>query len=202
MLLAFQACGRVPPRDIDDLCAIFEEREEWREATAAVRERWKVPEPVQLALLHQESRFRSEARPGFRRVLWIIPAGRLSSAFGYGQVKDGTWSDYLKHEGRSGARRDSFPDAVDFVGWYASVIHRATSVEPDDTFNLYLAYHEGPAGYARGSYRDKDWLVGVAHKVEARAALYAAQFATCGGPPWPPGPGSNRLSQGTETPLR
>jgi hypothetical protein len=188
MLVAFQACGRLPPRDIDDLCAIFAEREPWREAAATAFERWKVPEPVQLALLHQESRFRSEARPGWRRVLWVIPAGRLSSAYGYGQVKDGTWSDYLKHAGPSGARRDSFADTVDFVGWYASVIHRVTGIEPHDAFNLYLAYHEGPAGYSRGSYREKEWLVGVARKVEARSSLYAAQFATCGGPPWPPPP--------------
>ena len=29
-----------------------------------------------------------------------------------------------------------------------------------DAYNQYLAYHEGKAGYARGSYRGKSWLPG------------------------------------------
>lgn len=176
------ACRAGPPSDIDDLCAIFEQRESWREAAASSYERWGIPEPIQLAILHQESRFRSAARPGWKRVLWIIPVGRLSSAYGYGQVKDGTWQDYLKKTGSADARRTSFRDVVDFIGWYGQLIHRVTDVPKNDAYHLYLAYHEGPAGFARGSYQDKPWLLGVARKVEARAGLYAAQYATCGGP--------------------
>ena len=133
-------------------------------------------------MLYQESRFRSSARPGWRRVLWVLPVGRLSSAYGYGQVKDGTWDDYRERTGHRFASRSSFADVADFVGWYAQVIGKATEIRPDDAYNLYLAYHEGPAGYARGSYREKKWLQGVAQKVQARADLYAAQHQTCGGP--------------------
>jgi len=164
---------------------MFEQRENWREATARSRERWGVPEPVQLAILHQESRFRPTARPGWRTVLWIIPVGRLSSAYGFGQVKDGTWQDYQKKTKNPRAKRTSFADVADFIGWYGEVIHRITDVEKSDAYHLYLAYHEGPSGFARGSYADKEWLLGVARKVEARAGLYAAQFATCGGPTLP-----------------
>jgi len=185
-LFVAQACTQLPPDDIDDLCAIFAERDTWRRAAERTRERWRVPEPVLLAILHQESRFRAEARPGWRRVLWLFPVGRLSSAFGYGQVKDGTWTDYRRQAGRPDARRNRFADVVDFIGWYASVISRRTGVPPDDPYRLYLAYHEGPSGFARGSHRDKPWLLGVARKVEARAQLYAAQYATCGGPSLPP----------------
>ena len=182
LLALVKACRAIPPSDIDDLCAMFEQRESWRDATARSHARWGVPEPIQLAILHQESRFRPEARPDWRTVLWIIPVGRLSSAYGYGQVKDGTWQDYRKKTGNAGARRTSFGDVVDFIGWYGQVIHRVTDVAKDDAYHLYLAYHEGPAGFARGSYKDKPWLLGVARKVEARAGLYAAQHATCGGP--------------------
>ena len=41
------------------------------------------------------------------------------------------------------------------------------------------AYHEGKAGFARGSYRGKTWLPPVARDVEAWAALYEQQLQTC-----------------------
>jgi len=177
-----QACASLPPQNLDDLCSIFEERATWERAAGNTREKWGVPESVLLAMLHQESRFRSAARPGWRRVFGIFPVGRLSSAYGYGQVKDGTWDDYQDATGRAFARRTDFSDVADFVGWYARVIGKVTEIKPDDAYNLYLAYHEGPAGYARGSYREKKWLQGVARKVQARADLYAIQHQSCGGP--------------------
>ena len=48
-----------------------------------------------------------------------------------------------------------------------------------DARNQYLAYHEGHAGYARGSYKSKSWLLGVANKVDARADMYQTQLANC-----------------------
>lgn len=190
LLALFQACATLPPRDVDDLCAIFAERPEWREATRRSFARWGVPEPIQVAFLHQESRFRHTARPGWRKLLGVIPVGRLSTAYGFGQVKDGTWSDYRERTGRRGAERSDFADVVDFVGWYGDVIHRSTDVAKDDAFHLYLAYHEGPTGFDRADWREKDWLRGVARKVAARADLYAAQYARCGGPAVAP-PGSH-----------
>jgi len=177
--LLFLACTTLPPRHPDDLCSIFSEKRGWYEATRSSGQRWGVPEPVLLAVLHQESRFRADAKPGYRRLLGLVPVGRLSSAYGYGQVKDGTWQDYVDKTGNSRARRDRFSDAVDFVGWYADVIHRATSVAKDDAFHLYLAYHEGPSGFGRGSHQQKAWLLGVARKVEAQADLYGRQYAGC-----------------------
>jgi hypothetical protein len=179
LVLLFQSCATTPPRHGDDLCAIFYERGEWYRAARRSFERWGVSESVQMAVMHQESRFRADARPGWRRVLWIFPVGRLSSAYGYGQVKDGTWGDYIRATGHRGAERDDFAAVADFIGWYGDLIHRRTAVEKHDAYHLYLAYHEGPGGFARGSHREKPWLLGVARKVEARARLYRDQYLHC-----------------------
>jgi hypothetical protein len=179
LVLLFQSCATSPPRHGDDLCQIFHEEREWYQAARHSFERWGVPESVQMAFVHQESRFRADARPGWRRVLWIFPIGRRSSAYGYGQVKDGTWGDYIRATGNRGADRDDFADVADFIGWYGDLIHRRTGVEKHDAYHLYLAYHEGPGGFARGSYRGKSWLLEVARKVETRARIYQAQYLGC-----------------------
>ena len=49
-------------------------------------------------------------------------------------------------------------------------------VAVNDAYNQYLAYHEGKAGYARGSYRKKAWLPPVARDVEAWAVRYEQQL--------------------------
>jgi hypothetical protein len=187
--LLFQACRTLPPRNPDDLCAIFAENRDWYRAARSSFERWGVPEPLLLAFLHQESRFRARAKPGWRKMLGFIPMGRLSSAYGYGQVKDGTWGDYQRQTGQHGAARDDFSDAVDFIGWYGDLIHQRTRIPKDDAYHLYLAYHEGPAGFERRSFDAKPWLLQVARKVEARTMLYGEQYAACPEPPrrsfWP-----------------
>jgi hypothetical protein len=138
--------------------------------------------PVLMAVLHQESRFRARARPGWRMLLGVVPLGPASSAYGYGQVQAGTWEDYRRLARRPDARRDDFADVVDFVGWYANVIERSAGVPRNDAYRLYLAYHEGPTGYQRRSYDAKPWLLGVAQKVRERASLYERQRAECAAP--------------------
>ncbi len=173
------ACASGPPGDIDDLCAIFSEKRGWYPASRRAAERWGVAESIQLAFVHQESRFRAKARPPRRRLLGILPTTRLSSAYGYGQVKDGTWGDYRRATGRRFARRDRFEDVADFIGWYGDVAHRSAGIGKGDAYRLYLAYHEGPTGFRRGSHRAKPWLLDVARQVEARATRYAEQQASC-----------------------
>jgi len=181
-LLLGVACANLPPRELDDLCAIFSDRDDWHAAALRAEERWGVGVPVLMAVLHQESRFRARARPDWRFGLGVIPLGPASSAYGYGQVKSGTWSDYQRLARRPGARRDRFADVVDFVGWYADVIQRSAGVPKDDPFHLYLAYHEGPGGFQRKSFEAKPWLLGVARKVQHRAQLYGRQHGQCRGP--------------------
>ena len=42
-----------------------------------------------------------------------------------------------------------------------------------------MSYHEGPAGYARGSHTHKPWLHKVATGVQLRSQRYAQQYAGC-----------------------
>lgn len=182
ILLLGVACANLPPRQLDDLCAIFADKDDWRGAALQAERRWGVEVPVLMAVLHQESRFRARARPDWRFGLGVIPLGPASSAYGYGQVKTGTWDDYQRLARRPGARRDRFADVVDFVGWYADLIERVAGVPKHDAFHLYLAYHEGPGGFQRRSFEAKPWLLGVARKVQHRADLYGRQHARCRGP--------------------
>ena len=48
-----------------------------------------------------------------------------------------------------------------------------------DVYNQYLAYHEGHAGFRRGSYKKKKWLIKIAKSVQKRAINYSAQLARC-----------------------
>jgi len=172
-------CATGPPSDPDNLCSIFRQRTGWYRASRASAERWGVPEAVQLAIIHQESRFVADARPPRGRFLWIFPGSRPSSAYGYGQILDGTWDEYRRSVGRSGASRDDFGDVVDFIGWYGNTAHRRAGIARNDAGALYLAYHEGIGGYSRGSHTEKAWLLPVAWKVDARAGRYQTQYDGC-----------------------
>ena len=141
--------------------------------------RWGVPVHVQMATIHQESKFVGNARTPLRFALGVIPMGRQSSAYGYSQALDGTWKEYLSETGNRRAKRDDIRDATDFMGWYMTKTLNRNGVALDDTRNQYLAYHEGHTGFSRGSYNRKAWLVAVAAKVAARGDMYKEQLARC-----------------------
>lgn len=168
-----------PPRQPGDLCAIFAEKRHWYRSARRSFEAWGVPEAVQMAIIHRESGFRQRARPPRRKLLWILPGPRPSSAYGYAQAIDSTWAQFQISTGRPRASRRDFGDVAFFVGWYGDQIHRQAGVAKDDAENLYLAYHEGPAGYRRGTHQAKAWLLGVARKVESRAVRYQRQYDGC-----------------------
>ena len=77
------------------------------------------------------------------------------------------------------ARRDDISDATDFMGWYMAQSRDGLGIPLTDTENQYLAYHEGRTGYARGSYREKAWLMEVAAGLAGRASMYDAQLRSC-----------------------
>lgn len=168
-----------PPANPRDICAIFAEKRGWYGSARAAAERWGVPEAVQMALLFQESSFRARARPPRRKFLWIFPGRRPTTAYGYAQVLDGTWREFRAEAGRPNAVRYNFDDVTHFVGWYGNEIERITGIRRDDPYRLYLAYHEGPNGYLRGSHNRKPWLLKVAKKVESRALTYQRQYDEC-----------------------
>ncbi|MET0063433.1 MAG: transglycosylase SLT domain-containing protein [Candidatus Thiodiazotropha endolucinida] len=178
-LMAVYGCSSSPPRNMADACDIFEEKDDWYEASEEAFEKWGVPIHLQLAIIHQESRFEHDAKPPREKLFWFIPWFRKSSAYGYAQVQDTTWEWYQRETGNSWADRDDYEDAVDFIGWYGSVSHRKLGISKWDTYRQYLAYHEGHGGYKRASYNKKPWLLKVARKVESNAKRYRSQIASC-----------------------
>jgi hypothetical protein len=155
------------------------ERPQYYTAMRATERKWGVPVHVQMATIHQESKFIGNARTPHQYALGIIPMGRQSSAYGYSQALDGTWDEYRDEEGGRGAKRDRIGDATDFMGWYMTGTRDRLGIPLSDARNQYLAYHEGRTGFARGSYNDKPWLIDVADRVQARADMYQAQLQGC-----------------------
>lgn len=179
IMATLTACASTPPRNLDDACAMFDEKDDWYQYAYQSYKKWGVPVHVQLAIIWQESRFRSDAKAPRDTLLGFIPWGRKSSAYGYAQVKDATWDWYIEKTGNWGADRDDFEDVTDFIGWYCDYSHRRLGISKWDAYHLYLAYHEGHGGYERKSYKNKAWLLRVARKVEQRAKRYAAQIKAC-----------------------
>ena len=120
LLLALLAAGCAPsvPDRQQDICAIFQQNRDWYDYAKDAEDEWGVPASILMAFVHQESSFRSDARPPRKYVLWIIPWGRVSSAKGYAQAQDPAWSDYTDERGSFFRSRSDMEDALDFIGWY------------------------------------------------------------------------------------
>lgn len=173
------ACVSTPPRDINNICSIFNQYPRWEREALDVQTRWKVPVAVQMAIIHQESKFDAHAQPPRTKLLQIIPWSRPSTAYGYSQALRGTWLEYKQSQGNLFSSRDDFGDAVDFIGWYADTAARRAGISRTDAYNLYLAYHEGVGGYQRKTYLKKPWLITVARRVKAKSYMYDIQLAAC-----------------------
>lgn len=171
--------GYKAPSNLENACAIIKERPKYLAAMRTTERRWGIPIHVQMATIHQESKFIGNARTPHQYALGIIPVGRQSSAYGYSQALDGTWGDYLKATGKRRARRDNINDATDFMGWYMHGSNQQLGLSKHDAASQYLAYHEGRGGFSRGSHFGKPWLLTVAARVGQRSETYRAQLASC-----------------------
>ncbi|MEO1679170.1 MAG: lytic transglycosylase [Pseudomonadota bacterium] len=183
LMMALSACGgggKSPPSDLDNACSIVRERPQYLRAMRATERNWGVPVPVQMAIIHQESKFDGDAETPFQWELGVIPVGRVSTAYGYSQALDGTWDEYKASTGNRRAKRDDIRDATDFMGWYMTETTRRTGVPLSDAKRQYLAYHDGWTGYARGTYNRKGWLLNVSDRVASRASTYESQLRSCG----------------------
>lgn len=182
LALMLASCGggyKAPPRNLDNACSVLAQRPKFKRAFKASQRRWGVPVHVQMATIYQESRYRSDARTPHKFVLGVIPMGRQSSAYGFSQAIDDTWDQYRRETGHRRAKRDRMKDAADFIGWYMTKSYEKNGISLADARNQYLAYHEGHAGYARGTYRKKTWLLRVADGVANRSEMYRRQLARC-----------------------
>lgn len=183
VLVAVASCGGggKAPRNLDNACLLEREKPAYFKAMRRAERRWGVPVHVQMATIHQESKFIPNAKTPHRYALGVIPIGRQSSAYGFSQALDSTWEDYKRETNSWGAKRTRIADATDFMGWYMDGSSDKLGISKWDAKAQYLAYHEGRSGYANGSYNDKGWLLAVADKVAARAEMYRAQLNSCGG---------------------
>lgn len=182
LLLFLASCGGgrySAPQQLDNACAIVQERPQYLRAMRATERKWGVPVHVQMAVIHQESKFIGNAQTPHRYLLGIIPMGRQSTAYGYSQALSGTWEDYQDSAGGRRAKRDRIDDATDFMGWYFDQTEKTLGISKRDAANQYLAYHEGRGGYTRQSHLGKPWLMDVAAKVNNRANMYQGQLAAC-----------------------
>ena len=167
------------PRNLNNACSILDQRRSFFPAFMTAKRKYGVPVSVQMAIIWQESKFKSKAKTPRRYRFGLIPVGRQSSAYGYAQVLDGTWREYKATAGRWAASRTNIQDSADFSGWYMTQSRRELGISMSDTRNQYLAYHEGRTGYRRGSYKSKRWLLRVAKNLENRAKMYNSQLRRC-----------------------
>lgn len=174
------ACSSVPknPRGIENACDILNTAKSWHSAFDKTYRKYGAPPHVVMAIIYQESRFVSDARPP-RKTFLGIPTVRPSTAYGYAQALDTTWDWYRDKTGNRWASRDHLPDAVDFIGWYIKTNYERTGVSKWEAKEQYLAYHEGSGGYIKRSHRHKPWLLAVSDKVHHRAVKYRQQLTGC-----------------------
>ena len=182
LFLGPTACINIPsdqsvPSRPDNICAIFKEKPDWLQAAYDTKHRWGTPIPQKMAIIWYESRFKADARPIKYRSFWGDEYA--SSAYGYSQALNGTWEWYKQDANRPNAQRGNFADAIDFVGWYMDKSRKMISLSPYDTYNQYLAYHEGQRGFSNKTYAKKPWLIGVAQKVRQRQKQYQEQLSHC-----------------------
>ncbi len=183
LIFILNSCAGMPkytsvPVNPNNLCDIFNQKTHWYFHTKKSEEKWGTPIHVQMAIIHGESGFNFIARPGRKTLLNNNkPYKRLSSAFGYAQVLDGTWKMYKKETGKRVAWRNSFKDSTDFIGWYTSKSKSILNISQQDVYNQYLAYHQGWGGYKKGV--KKQAIKNYAQKVSKQAAKYKGQLSEC-----------------------
>jgi hypothetical protein len=177
--LLVSGCAGARPQEPHNLCSVFRDRNDWYQAARDSYRRWGVPVSTQLAVIHRESSFRSDARPPRHWYLGFIPGARASTAYGYGQVLDATWDRYRTATDNRWADRDDFADVTDFIGWYGHLGQKRYGIPKRDAAAFYASYHVGHVGYRRGLHRGNATASRAVRDVRNRASLYAEQYRIC-----------------------
>ena len=179
IFLFIVACSSIDPKNTADSCILFKEKKNWYKATKKSYDKWKVPISLQLAIVKQESSFKQFAKPERNKLFGFIPSKRPSTAFGYAQITDPTWEWYKTSTGKKNPSRANFNDITDFIGWYVEQSNKLLGISKKDSFNQYLAYHEGQNGWQKKSYNSKEWLIEAAKNVELNSNMYNNQLKKC-----------------------
>ncbi|MDC0534635.1 transglycosylase SLT domain-containing protein [Francisellaceae bacterium] len=160
--------------NIQNGCQIIQKVPKWGKDLHNVQKKWGVPPSLVLAIIFQESSFNPDAK------------NSTSSAYGYAQVINGTWTEYKKAVDKDASRSD-FDDSADFIGWYLNRIKNKYKLAWSNSANLYMAYMLGESGYKKfitgnGSEQQKQsWAAKykIAQKVAANAETYKKQMLEC-----------------------
>ena len=180
IVLMLSGCAsKSQPKNINNICEIFDNKPKWYKAAKKSSEKWGGPIHLPMAIMYQESSFKAKARPPMEYFLGFIPKGRASNAYGYSQALKSTWAEYQESIGSKYKDRDNFANAYDFIQWYMHNTYSRNKVSKWDGYTQYLNYHEGHGGYSRGTHQSKQWLLNVAKKVDARSKQFSAQLAGC-----------------------
>ena len=178
-MLTLQGCVHTPTY-AGDACSIFDEKYFWFKAAKKSSKRWNVPIATLMSVINQESAFKQYAKPPRKKLFGFIPLlTRESSSLGYSQATKGSWEHYKKVTGKRFVTRIRFKDSVDFVGFYIDQTNKELGILKKDTFNQYLAYHEGWNGFRKKTYKKKLDLLKTANKVEKQAQTYNKQLSKC-----------------------
>lgn len=155
-LVVLSSCATAP-HQIRNSCAIFEQRDglfnNWRRAADKASREYGVPRAGADGDDLRRIRFPALCTATAHTIARFHPWTRPSSAYGYAQALDGTWSRYQRATGHWSARRTNFADAINFIGWYHAQSHLQNGIALNDTYNLYMAYYVGHDGCNRGSFR-------------------------------------------------
>ena len=177
--LFIAGCFYSPAKEVTNICELLDDNISWYHALKKTEVKYRVPMHLTLAIIHQESRFESHARPPREYYFGFIPGERSSSAYGYSQATTDTWEWYKLKSANNLAKRTNFADSVDFISWYVDKSYVLVNISKSDTYKQYLAYHEGHNGYKNKTYKNKEWLINVARKVNKKANIYKKQLSKC-----------------------
>tara|TARA_B100000315_G_C14509675_1_gene556360 strand:+ start:80 stop:697 length:618 start_codon:yes stop_codon:yes gene_type:complete len=176
---SLQSCVSTPS-NAGSACSVFNQKYFWFKAAKKSSEKWNVPIATLMSIINQESAFKQYAKPPRKKLFGFIPLlTRESSSLGYSQATKGSWEHYKKVTGKRFVTRISFRDSVDFVGFYIDQANKELKISRKDTYNIYLAYHEGLNGYRKKSFKKKPHLIKTASKVSKQAATYNKQLSKC-----------------------
>ncbi len=130
--------------------------------------------------MRQESSFKSNARPPFKKLFGFIPYWeRQSSSHGYSQAVNGTWDMFQKNTKMFDTSRTSFKDSAIFISWYINEAKKRNRLSLNDYNNLYLSYHEGWGGFNKKTFLKKKKLVKIAQKVSTYTSKYKKDYKKC-----------------------
>ncbi|WP_176085537.1 transglycosylase SLT domain-containing protein [Martelella sp. HB161492] len=167
----------------ENSCAVLAQKngifENWSRDVKRASNQYGVPVSVLMATVYVESSYDSNARPPRKWYFGIFPGSRPSSALGFSQALDGTWDDYKRQTGNRGASRTDFGDSIAFIAWYHYQSHVRNGIPLNDAYDLYLAYHSGQTGYARGVYKNRPVALNGAARAQKMARTYELQLRHC-----------------------